>query len=97
MAWLLCMASMHGCILQRKDGSLIATLALRGSEGWLEIACTAQMPNQRPQIKVNLCVFSTSVGTDAVIGRLQSSLPSSVDPTMTVEVTGDGKLLYLES
>jgi hypothetical protein len=89
------LASMHGCILQRKNGSL-ATLALRGSEGSLEIGCTAQMPNQPlPQIKVNLCVFSTSVGTDAAIGRLQSSLPHS-DPTITVEVTGQGQLRYLE-
>jgi hypothetical protein len=48
------------------------------------------MPNQRPQIKLNLCVFSTSVGMDAAIGRLQSSLPSSVDPTITIEVTGNG-------
>jgi hypothetical protein len=90
------LASMHGCILQRRDGSSFATLAIRASEGSLEIACTAQMPNQRPQIKVNLCVFSTSVGMDAAIGRLQSSLPSSVDPTVTIEVTGNGQLRYLE-
>jgi hypothetical protein len=68
------LASMHGCILQRRDGSSFATLAIRGSEGSLQIACTAQMPNQPPQIKVNLCVFSTSVGTDVAIGPLQSSL-----------------------
>ena len=67
----------------------------RESRGQLEIGCTAPMPTQPPQIKVNLCVFSTSVGTDAAIGRLQSGFPHS-DPTITVEVTGDGQLRYLE-
>jgi hypothetical protein len=89
------LASMHGCILQRKDGTSFATLAIRRGETSLEIGCTAQMPNQRPQIKVNVCVFSTSLGSDAAIGRLQSDLPQS-DPTITVEVTGGGQLRYLE-
>ena len=82
---------MYGCILQPKNGSL-ATLAIRGSEGSLEIACTAQMPNQPlPQVKVNLCVFSTSVGTDAAIGRLKTVL-LHCDTTRTVEVTGQSQL-----
>lgn len=87
------LASMHGCILERKDGSF-ATLAIRDGGGALGIGCAAPMPT-KPQFNVNLCVFSTSVGKDAAIGRLQSGLPPS-DPTMTVEVTCDGQLRYLE-
>jgi hypothetical protein len=103
-------ASMHGCVLQRRDVPF-ATLAIRmadpQSSDLLDIACTAQMPRvpgfqhpQHSQIKVNLCVFSTSVGADAAIGRLRSDLASSsafsVDYTTSLEVTSDGELQYLE-
>lgn len=88
------LASMHGCELRRKDGST-AALAIRESGGMLEIGCTDQMPSQGPQIKANLCVFSTSLSADAAIGRLKSGFPHS-DPDLTIEVTSDGYLRYLE-
>lgn len=89
------LASMHGCILRRRDGS-VATLAIRGgAQGTLEMGCMALMPT-KPEVNVNLCVFSTSVGIDAAIGRLRSGLPPS-DPDTTVEVTFKGQLRYLEN
>jgi hypothetical protein len=88
------LASMHGCELRRKDGST-AILAIRESLGVLEIGCTDQMPTAVPEVKANLRVFSTSLSIDAAIGRLKSGFPHS-DPDVTIEMTSDGHLRYLE-
>ena len=88
------LTSMHGCTLTRSK-TPIATLAIRaGSEGTLEIGCTAAMPT-RSDMSVNLCIFSTALGLDAAEGRLRSDLPPS-DPAVTVERTSAGRLRYLE-
>lgn len=88
------LTSMHGCRLEISGGSG-SPLAIRGgSQGFLEIGCTSPMPT-RPDLFVDLCVFTTTLGLDIVQGRLRSGLPPS-DPDETVERTPDGHLRYLE-
>jgi hypothetical protein len=47
-------------------------------------------------IHINLCIFSTSLGPDATMGRLKQDLPRWGDEDTTIEVTSDGLLQYLE-
>jgi hypothetical protein len=47
-------------------------------------------------IRINLCIFSTSLGPDATIGRLKEDLEPWGDEDTTIEVTPDGFLQYLE-
>lgn len=88
------LVSLHGCKLQGK-GRPQAILALRlGAEGTLEMGCAAS-PAFRPDIFINLNVFSTTLPREATTGRLNRGLPPS-DPNTSIEVNGDGLLQYLE-
>jgi len=82
------------CKLQGK-GRATAILALRlGGGGTLEMGCGAPTPF-RPDIFINLDVFSTTLPREATTGRLNRELPPS-DADTTIEVNSDRLLKYLE-
>ena len=87
------LAAMHGCVFKQKNAKLLP-LAIRNGGGSLEIGMTA--PRKDRPGNVNLCVFYTALDPNIAIGSLRDSLPSSSDPNITLEVTSDGKLQYLQ-
>src|SRR5260370_6362149 len=89
---LFALTSMHGCVLKREGGSTLV-LAIRGGRSSLEMGLTAPMPT-KPEMSVNLCVFSTSLSLDTAVGQLRRDLPPS-DAAVTIEPTSDGHLRYL--